>query len=203
VRFLADLGTGVCGYRATESTPFNDELREAIAAFNSVLSKRNAGTRTELPDKMHTIELSHVSEQGGPVFFELQRESTGTRRLLALLRPAMRVLERGGVLIVDEIDASVHTLACEAVIALFSSQAKNVAGAQLIATTHDTNLLRSPLLRRDQIWFTERGPTGATELYPLSDFHTRQGDNIEKGYLQGRYGAIPFAGSPSELIEKV
>jgi|SRR5580693_6769523 AAA15 family ATPase/GTPase len=63
--------------------------------------------------------------------------------------------------------------------------------------THDTNLLRSPFLRRDEVWFTEKDAEGATHLYPLTDFRTRKGDNLERGYLQGRYGAIPFAGGPS------
>ena len=104
----------------------------------------------------------------------------------------MRVLGTGGVLIVDEIDASLHTKACEAIIALFSSKEKNRAGAQLIATTHDTNLLRSPLLRRDQIWFAEKDTEGATRFYPLTDFKPRKDESLVKGYLAGRYGGIPF-----------
>jgi len=86
------------------------------------------------------------------------------------------------------------------VIALFSSPATNPRGAQLIATTHDTNLLRSAHLRRDQVWLTEKDPEGATHLYPLTDFRTRKEDNLERGYLQGRYGAIPFAGRPSDVL---
>jgi hypothetical protein len=103
-------------------------------------------------------------------------------------------------MVVDELDASLHTQACEALLALFASPKTNPKGAQLIATTHDTNLLRSPLLRRDQVWFTEKDGEGATHLYPLTDFRTRKGDNLERGYLQGRYGAIPFAGSPADII---
>jgi AAA15 family ATPase/GTPase len=203
IAFLSEIGTGVDGYRMTE-TEFADDVREALMAFSSVIASKNK-TRSDfkIPDKLPSIQLSHPSVDGEPVFFDLDAESMGTKRLLSLLRPALRVLEQGGVLVIDEIDASLHTKACEAVIALFSFSVKNVAGAQLIATTHDTNLLRSAFLRRDQIWFTEKEPNGATHLYPLSDFHTRQGDNIEKGYLQGRYGAIPFAGAPDELISKL
>jgi len=94
-----------------------------------------------------------------------------------------------------------HTLACEQVIALFQSPKTNPKGAQLIATTHDTNLLKSEMLRRDQVWFTEKDDEGATHLYPLTDIHTRKGDNIEKGYLQGRFGAVPFAGSVDDFIK--
>jgi hypothetical protein len=203
VAFLSEIGTGVDGYRFAESEISADVL-EAMAPLRSFLAKHNPEAKMpDTIDKFHVIQLSHPSAQGEKVFLDFDHESRGTQRLLFLLQPAMRVLETGGVLIVDEIDASLHTKACEAIIALFSSKEKNRAGAQLIATTHDTNLLRSPLLRRDQVWFTEKGPDQATHLYPLTDFHTRQGDNIEKGYLQGRYGAIPFSGSPSKLLEKV
>ena len=95
-------------------------------------------------------------------------------------------------LYIDELDASLHTQACEAVLKLFCSSETNPKGAQLIATTHDTNLLGSPALRRDQLWFTEKDAGGATRLYPLTDIRMRKGDNFEKGYLQGRYGAVPF-----------
>lgn len=109
-------------------------------------------------------------------------------------------MDQGTPILIDELNASLHTQACEAILALFSLPAINAKGAQLIATTHDTNLLHSPLLRRDQIWFTEKDGDGATHLYPLTDVRTRKGDNLERGYLQGRYGAIPFAGSASDLV---
>ena len=92
---------------------------------------------------------------------------------------------------VDELDASLHTHASEAVLALFCSRDTNPKGAQLIATTHDSELMRSGVLRRDQLWFTDKDAGGATRLYPLTDIRTRSGDDFAKGYLQGRYGAVP------------
>ena len=74
---------------------------------------------------------------------------------------------------------------------MFCSPETNPKGAQLIATTHDTNLMNSSVLRRDQLWFIEKDVDGATQLYPLTDIRTRGSDNFEKGYLQGRYGAVP------------
>ncbi|OBP73266.1 hypothetical protein BAE42_14135 [Mesorhizobium loti] len=142
-----------------------------------------------------------MASGGKQVFFNLDKESAGTRRLLALLAPIFAALDHGGLIVIDEIDASLHTRACEAILALFSSTEFNANGAQLIATTHDTNILSSNLLRRDQIWFCEKGDTGETALFPLTDLRTRATDNIEKGYLQGRFGAIPFAGSPSQLLK--
>jgi AAA15 family ATPase/GTPase len=104
------------------------------------------------------------------------------------------------LLIVDEIDMSLHTRACEAIFQLFTDPRINTQGAQIIATTHDTNLICSPQLGRDQIWFAEKNANGATEIYPLSDFKVRENDNFERGYLRGRFGALPFAGDPAELF---
>ena len=121
--------------------------------------------------------------------------------LLNFLTSKTKALDWGSIVIIDEIDSSLHTRACEQIIALFQSPKTNPKGAQLIATTHDTNLLNPDTLRRDQIWFTEKDGEGATHLYPLTDIHTRKGDNIEKGYLQGRFGAVPFAGSVDDFIK--
>ena len=84
---------------------------------------------------------------------------------------------------------------------LFNNKETNPKGAQLIVATHDTNLLNAKSLRRDQVWFTEKDERGATHLYPLTDIETRKGDNLEKGYLQGRYGAIPFAGPLAHFVK--
>jgi AAA15 family ATPase/GTPase len=117
-----------------------------------------------------------------------------------LVSSVYKALDQGSLIVVDELDASLHTRVCEAVVELFSNPKTNPNGAQLIATTHDTNLMRSPILRRDQIWFTEKDQKGATHFFPLSDVQSRKTDNIEKGYLQGRFEAIPFAGSVTALF---
>lgn len=199
--FLEKIGTGVINYRLREiEVPENVQglHRELLA----VAEKFGASVSAD-PTEDRVVELAHRGQSGEPVYFDLQRESAGTRRLLILLGLTFRALDEGTVVVIDELDASLHTQACEAVLALFSSQEANPRGAQLITTTHDTNLLRSPLLRRDQIWFTEKDPEGGTHLYPLTEIRTRRGDNIERGYLQGRYGAIPFSGRVSDLITSV
>ena len=126
-------------------------------------------------------------------------ESAGTLRLLMVLSLVFRALDDGAPVVIDELDASLHTLASEAVVLLFCSKKTNPKGAQLIATTHDTNLLDSQMLRRDQVWFTEKDAYGATLLFPLTEIRTRSSDNLEKGYLQGRYGAIPVTDPISAL----
>ena len=111
-------------------------------------------------------------------------------------------LERGALLIIDELEQSLHPMLARKIVELFNDRATNPKNAQLLFTTHDTHLLGTvagdPILRRDQVWFTEKDD-GATRLYPLTDYAPRKGENLERGYLQGRYGAIPFLG---ELVPK-
>ena len=98
----------------------------------------------------------------------------------------------------SELEASLHPHLTKFLVALFHSPVQNANGAQLIFTTHDTNLLN--LLRRDQVWFTEKNPkNGSTDLYSLMEFSPRKDQNIEKGYLSGRYGAVPFLGGGNIL----
>lgn len=123
----------------------------------------------------------------------LHEESLGTQNLFFFSPVLKDVFEKGKVVVVDEIDKSLHPLLVKLIIDLFHNKETNKNNAQLIFNTHDTNLLSLETFRRDQIWFTEREPNeGSTDLYPLDDFSVRKNENIQKGYLNGRYGAIPF-----------
>jgi uncharacterized protein len=135
----------------------------------------------------------------GKANFELDDESEGTRRLYGLAAPVLDVLREGRILVVDELDSSLHTLMVRRLVSMFHSSELNKAGAQLIFSTHDTSLLDSSLFRRDQIWFTEKDDDQATRLYPLSDFSPRKHEALERGYLMGRYGAVPFFRSYPKL----
>jgi hypothetical protein len=138
----------------------------------------------------------------GSAKFELHDESEGTQRLYLLAAPLMDVLRSGRVLVVDELDTSLHPLLVRRLVSMFHDPQHNPAGAQLIFTTHDTSLLDQSLFRRDQIWFTEKDPDQATRLYPLTDFSPRKSEAIERGYLGGRYGAVPvFAEEIPTLAE--
>ncbi len=128
----------------------------------------------------------------GQASFELDEESEGTRRLYGLAAPVLDVLRDGRVLVVDELDSSLHTLMVRRLVGMFHDPRLNKAGAQLIFSTHDTSLLDHTLFRRDQIWFTEKDDDQATRLYPLTEFSPRKFEAWEKGYLSGRYGAVPF-----------
>ncbi len=201
IGFLKAAGTGVVDYRLkdVEVPPELQALQDGIEALVKTLGKIQIETPNSRLNRAQ-IQLAHKSVGGDSVYFDLQQESEGTKRLLGFLIPAFRVLDTGAVMVVDELDASLHTQACDLVIALFSSPATNPKGAQLIATTHDTNLLQSEYLRRDQVWLAEKDSGGATHFYPLTDFRTRKTDNLERGYLEGRYGAIPFSGRASDIL---
>lgn len=143
------------------------------------------------------IQFRHKS--GEPdydgAWLPLEVESAGTVALIEVAPKLTRALREGGLVCIDEMESSLHPMLALALLRLFQNPRHNVKGAQLLFTTHDTNLLGNALgetpLRRDQIWFTEKDDTGATHLYPLTDFHPRKQENLERGYLQGRYGAIP------------
>jgi len=129
------------------------------------------------------------------VIFKVIEESDGTQKIFSLAGPWIFVLEKGLTLIADELDVRLHPQLTTWLVSMFHDKNINKKGAQLIFATHDSGLLDQKLFRRDQIWFTEKNPNGATELYSLWDIKKpRKEENIRKGYLAGRYGAIPFLG---------
>ena len=125
-------------------------------------------------------------------------ESAGTNRLFDIIYLIMSALAEGSPLVVDEVDRAMHPLITKYVIGLFNNAKTNPKGAQLIFTTHDTNLLSSKIFRRDQIWFVEKDKTESSDLYCLAEFKDAEGVKVrndrsfEKDYIQGKYGAIPY-----------
>jgi len=148
---------------------------------------------------LSTIETSHIQYQNENSFnqfipFSLKMESDGTQKLLALSAPIIETLIKGEILVIDELDNSLHTELAQEIVKLFNSQETNPNNAQLIFTTHDTNLLNQKLFRRDQIWFTQKDIYGVSELYSLIDYgrgRTRDDLVLERNYLNGNFGAVP------------
>lgn len=136
----------------------------------------------------------------GTEFLNLdENESEGTKKLFSIAGLMIDVLEEGRILIVDELDARLHPLITKAIVEMFHSSTFNANNAQLIFTTHDTNLLHNKMFRRDQIWFTEKDDMGRTHLHSLVEYKVRNDTSYEKDYIKGKYGAIPFIGIPQLL----
>ncbi|WP_051432988.1 AAA family ATPase [Promicromonospora kroppenstedtii] len=139
------------------------------------------------------LMFQHAGRNG--VFpLPLGSQSTGTLSWLSLALPALTILRSGGLLIVDEIDASLHPQLSQVILRMFKDPDYNHTGAQLIFTTHDTFLLSAQsdsMLTPEETWFTEKDGDGATSLFSLAEFPTRPDQNFSKRYLDGRYGAIP------------
>ena len=149
--------------------------------------------------KAPVITTTHriINEDGTTEYFQLlmEQESAGTQHFFTRIGGWLQALENGALLVVDEIEDSLHPLLTRRLIEMVQDKAINTKGAQLIFTTHDAMLLDLNFFRRDQIWFAEKNDkTCATELYSLTSFSPRKGENVRKGYLQGRFGAIPFIG---------
>jgi AAA15 family ATPase/GTPase len=134
--------------------------------------------------------------------FSLSREeSKGTQKIFALISLIVGTLNSGATLVVDEFDARLHPLMSKAIVKMFNSQETNPNNAQLIFMTHDTNLLSNKILRRDQIWFTEKDKYGATSLYSLAEYKIRNDASFGSDYIKGKYGAIPYIQGAESLIE--
>ncbi|WP_370576114.1 ATP/GTP-binding protein [Methanomethylovorans sp.] len=143
----------------------------------------------------HLAKDKDGKEHNIPFDFNTE-ESEGTKRFFSLIGPWLNALNKGQVLFVDELELKLHPMLSEHLIKLFHDESYNKNNAQLIITTHNTNLLNDELFRRDQIWFTEKDAyVGNTNLYSLLEFQVRKDQNILKGYLMGRYGALPFISS--------
>lgn len=138
------------------------------------------------------IQFGHKSSDGQEKWFDARFESSGTLRLLGYAAPLLDALENGKLIVVDEFDTSLHPLLTRYILRILHNPLLSKKGAQMWMTTHDTSLLDPHLLRRDQIWFVEKKKDQSTELYALMEFSPRRNEAIERGYLQGRYGAIPF-----------
>ena len=203
IDFLRAIDTGVIGFDRNERA-IPEESREMRRELHALVERFSGGSiMNEFKDEEKEVEikLAHRGVGGEKIHFDLDLESAGTIRLLAVLSKAFEALDKGVPIVIDELDVSLHTYASAAVVRLFCSRSVNQKGAQLIATTHDTNLMRSEALRRDQFWFAEKNADGATEMFPLSDIRTRKGDNFELGYLQGRYGAVPGSDPVSAILD--
>ena len=143
--------------------------------------------------KLVELRLTHDTTHGPPVELDLNEESDGTQKIFALAGPWLDTLENGHVIVFDELHDNLHPALVRFLVERFHDTRSNTKGAQLVFSTHDTSILTQDVFRRDQIWFCERNGRQETRLFPLTDFRPRKGvENLERSYLAGRYGALPY-----------
>lgn len=184
-----------------------DELQEELKKALSESDAKNIN-RKEIKISSYHKKYDEAMKLIDLAELKFGLESAGTQVLFALLGPWFDTLEKGNVLIVDEFGSKLHTKLTIELIKIFQSK-MNATNAQLIFASHDTNLLRSDLFRRDQIWFTEKSPeSGSSDLYSLVEYKINQAMSVrndasfEKDYLIGKYGAIPYFGDISRFINE-
>lgn len=144
--------------------------------------------------------FTHIAGDDAAIM-DFEDESQGTQKLFSLAGPLFDIIQRGKVLVVDELDRSLHALLVRHFIRVFNDPEVNTSGAQLIFSTHDTSQLDAEVLRRDQVWLVDKASDQSSALTPLLEFSPRKGEALERGYLRGRYGGVPIL--PNRLIEKV
>lgn len=198
-----------------DEAAFHDRMlqfvRFADSSISDVLTRREEMRWEDLPPAIrarHTRPQGFVSaeavevfvtrrnRQGDIVKFDIDdKESEGTAKMFELSGPLTDILNSGSVLVIDEMESKLHPLLTRRIIRVFNSALSNPNNAQLVFVTHDATLLRSARLRRDQVWFCEKDGYGASSLYCLAEIRStakaRREDNLEKKYLEGRFGAIP------------
>ena len=183
MKALLEADVGIDDISATPKTISHEQVKN----LPPELVKLFFGDKKELE-----TDLVQTVHKG--VLFDFQtEESEGTRRIFSLIGPWVDALKNGKTLVVDELDTKLHHLLNVFLIKLFHDPSQNKTNAQLIFTTHNTNLLDQDIFRRDQIWFTEKNAgNGSTDLYSLTEYGPRKDNDIERGYLAGKYGALPF-----------
>lgn len=200
VRFLNEAKLGFNSIEP-EQQQISEELLSSLGLPDEIKKKMLSEFGKESMVKLNTMH--NVYDAEGKVvavkaFDEEDMESEGTKKLIEYSGPLFLALHSGRAVIVDELDAKLHPLLTRRILAIFKNHEINKKGAQLIFTTHDTNLLGKDYLRRDQIWLTEKKECDTTDLYPISVLADDSGKKIrkdriiEKDYIQGLYGAIPY-----------
>ncbi|MEG4320462.1 MULTISPECIES: ATP-binding protein [unclassified Microcoleus] len=198
IEFIKKLDLGIADIQITNKPVF---ISQKTALYSS--SYGSLYPNSEIKPAVKTVHRKYDADgkQAAIEIFDIEKhESEGTNKLFALAGLLLDILRTGKILLIDELDARLHPLITRELICLFNSNETNLYNAQLIFTTHDTNLLSSKTFRRAQIWFTEKDNKGATDLYSLVEYKVEKNASFERDYIIGKYGAIPFIGNFKELL---
>jgi uncharacterized protein len=210
-RFMKAVDLGIADIEYLSGDVRFDELDEEVR--RSFLQDQSIRDRFKIQDEKDLENLKLIENKFrflhgkydendklvGTVRFTLDQESQGTQKLFAIAGPVIDTLKHGKTLCIDELDTRMHPLLTEYILHLFNSKDGNPYNAQLLFATHDVQLLRRSVLRRDQIWFAEKNRSNVSELFSLSDYTVRKDATFHKDYLMGKYGAIPNVSESSIL----
>jgi uncharacterized protein len=195
-------------YFGSNNQQIKDSLKEELKSKNYVDVSNALNIKENAKNKavatiengqyfIKSLRTFHLNNKNERVAFIPHQESDGSVRLWDLLSLLFFIINRPCLMIIDEIESSIHPYLLKELISKFSENTETKG--QLIFTTHESNLLDQEIFRQDEIWFAEKNTDGATELFPMSDFNVRYDLDIRKGYLNGRFGAIPFLGNFKDL----
>ena len=185
LQLLRHADLGVTGARVVEKAPPKG-LLEVLQQMPAELQEQARKRQWFEP------ELLHRGAAAAEFPLPWNVESAGTHRLFALAGIWLNILSEGLVVCIDELDTSMHPVMAMEMLRLLFSPTENPKGAQIIFTTHNPLLLDITLMRRDQVWFTDKDNEGEGHLYPLTDYAPRKEESLIRGYMSGRYGAVPF-----------
>ncbi|NEO71961.1 ATP-binding protein [Moorena sp. SIO3H5] len=162
---------------------------------NALMNSNNESSESDsasIKVSLKVFALYKMNESEETITFDLEDESDGTQRLFEMGGYWIDALDNGEILIIDEIDRSLNSDISTYLIKEFNDKAANQNNAQLIVTTHDTTFLDREIFNQDQVWLMQKNSNNSTKLYSLLDFKIREDESLQKGYLKGRYGAMPF-----------
>jgi uncharacterized protein len=212
-KLIRHAGLGISGLEVSEEKPLMSRLgTSALLApgldppvLTGLLSSGRTDSDVWAQFRYITLRSLHRSpgSQEAVWFNFLEAESNGTQRFFALTGPWLDALDKGGLLVIDELDCSMHPSLTRKLVELFQTRDANPNGAQLIFSTQDSTLMDPELLRRDQIWIVEKDRAGASRLSSLYDFEEKPRNNeaLQRRYLAGRYGGVPVFGPTFEDLE--
>ncbi|ERT06951.1 AAA ATPase domain protein [Lyngbya aestuarii BL J] len=198
VNFLQKADLGISDFRVkenlillTEKSSIKIIPRASVSETegDELLYKQNSRVQLDIITSHKMVDSDEERE-----FYMVEHESKGTQRLFEIGGLWLTVLERGEILVIDEMESSLHPILSRFLVKMFNNPEINKNNAQLIFTTHDTTFLCDDLFRQDQVWFVEKEKMSITRLYSLLEFQPKEDESLQTGYLLGRYGAIPFIG---------
>lgn len=194
LKLIHTLDLGIEDIRVERQPVLASLPRGLPSTWRDLIQKELSGHEQRTLRTLHRV-FDDEGQQVGSEYFDLDRhESEGTKKLVSLSGPILDTLANGPgrVVVIDELDARLHPKLTRALLRLFRNRQTNSQNAQLVFTTHDVGLLRPSVLRRDQVWFTDKNRVGATMLRSLAEFKGVRNDlSYRKAYMQGRFGAVP------------